>query len=146
MQQGRVVYVSEFKAGKFYAITDGKPTLFLDRLKTPNGLLAHGKVLYILDNGVLLVTGSGPSMTTTKIEEGLEGGTDGSEHIKGEEFVVSRRGGVVYQVNSATKQKQVLLDTRAAKVHSADIGYDAAKRIEYVPTFFTSTVVAYELK
>ena len=141
-----VVYVSEFKAGKVYAITDGKPALFLDGLKTPNGLLAHGKVLFVLDSGVLSVTGAGPSKTLTQIVDGLEGGTDGIEHIKGDEFIVSCWGGVVYHVNAATKQKQVLLDTRAAKVHSADIGYDAAKRIVYVPTFFTNTVVAYELK
>lgn len=141
-----VVYVSEFKAGKVYAITGGKPVLFLAGLKTPNGLLAHGKVLYVLDSGGLSVTGAGPSKALTKIVDGLEGGTDGIEHIKGDEFIVSCWGGVVYHVNVATKQQQVLLDTRAAKVHSADIGYDAAKRMVYVPTFFTNTVVAYEVK
>jgi len=43
------------------------------------------------------------------------------------------------QLNVATKQKQVSLDTRGAKVSSADIGCDAAKRIVYVPTYFTNT-------
>jgi hypothetical protein len=40
----------------------------------------------------------------------------------------------------------VLLDTRQEKVNSADIGFDAAKRIVYVPTFYKNTVAAYELK
>jgi hypothetical protein len=41
--------------------------------------------------------------------------------------------------------KEVLLDTRDRKINSADIGYDAQKRILYVPTFFKNSVVAYKL-
>jgi sugar lactone lactonase YvrE len=141
-----VVYVSDFKAGRIYAITEGKPALILDALKTPNGVLARGKVLYVLDSGMLSVTDDGPGKTLRKIVDGLEGGTDGIEHIRGDEFIVSCWRGVLYHVNVATKQKHILLDTRAANVHSADIGYDAAKRVIYVPTFYENTVVAYQMK
>ncbi len=39
----------------------------------------------------------------------------------------------------ATKQKQVVLDARRANVYAADTGHDEAKRIVYVPTYFTNT-------
>lgn len=39
-----------------------------------------------------------------------------------------------------------LLDTRDQKRNTADIGYDPAGRIVYVPTFFKKSVVACKLK
>lgn len=139
-----VVYVSEFKAGKVYAITKGQPSLYLENMKTPNGLLAHGEMLYVLEKGVLFKVGT--DRVPVKILEGMEGGTDGIEHVQGDEFIISCWGGVIYAVNVAKGEKEKLLDTREAKVSSADIGYDAKKRIVYVPTFFSNSVVAYELK
>jgi hypothetical protein len=41
---------------------------------------------------------------------------------------------------------ETLLDTRSHNKNAADIGYDAAKKIVYVPTFMGKTVVAYKLK
>lgn len=38
------------------------------------------------------------------------------------------------------------LDTRRAKVYAANTGHEAAKRIVYVPTYLTNTVVASEVK
>ena len=52
--------------------------------------------------------------------------------------------GAIYHVKGG--EKHLLLDTRPQKPNSADIGYDAKTRTVYVPTFFTNTVVAYELK
>jgi sugar lactone lactonase YvrE len=139
-----VVYVSDSKAKRVHAIVDGKATVFLDNLKGPNGLLAHGDNFYVLDSGGLYKVGKDKALT--KIVDGMEGGTDGIEHVTGDEFIVSCWGGVMYHVNAAKGEKQQLLDTRTAKVNSADIGYDAKTRTVYVPTFFVNTVVAYELK
>ena len=41
---------------------------------------------------------------------------------------------------------KILLDTREQKRNTADIGYDPAARIVYVPTFLKKSVVAYRLK
>lgn len=139
-----VVYVSDFKAGKVYAITQGKPALHLEGLQTPNGLLAVGDALYVLDKGVLFKVGA--DRKPVKIVDGLEGGTDGIEQIAGDEFLVSCWGGVLYAVDAAKGEKHLLLDTRAEKKNSADLGYDARRRIAYVPTFWGNSVVAYELK
>src|SRR5213078_3367918 len=105
-------------------------------------VLAHGDDFYVLDSGTLFKVGK--DKTLTKIVDGMEGNTDGIEHVQGDEFVVSCWQGVIYYVKGATKQQ--MLDTRPQTVHSADIGYDAKNRVVFVPTFFTNTVVAYELK
>jgi hypothetical protein len=82
--------------------------------------------------------------TMTKIADGMEGGTDGIEHVSGMDFIVSAWAGTVWYIDGKGN-KEVLLDTRDRKINSADIGYDAQKRILYVPTFFKNSVVAYKL-
>ncbi|MBK8086986.1 MAG: ATP/GTP-binding protein [Chitinophagaceae bacterium] len=140
-----VVYVSDSRGRKVYEIENNTPVVLLDsnKLKGPNGVLRHKGILYVLDAGTMYRMEKDKSLT--KIAEGMEGGTDGIENITANEFIVSTWGGVVYYV-SANGTKQVLLDGREQKINSADIGYDAAKRIVYVPTFWKNSVVAYELK
>ncbi len=137
------VYISDMQGLKIYALKGGKPEVaFEGGLKRPNGVLAHGDDLLILDSGALLRVGKDKKVTT--IVDGMDASTDGIEHVKGDEFIVSSWAGAVYHVKGG--QKQLLLDTREQKVNSADIGYDPATRTVYVPTFWVNTVVAYELK
>lgn len=137
------VYVSDMQGLKIYALKNGKPEVFFEGgLKRPNGVLAHGDDLMILDSGSLLKVGKDKKVT--KIVDGMDASTDGIEHIKGDEFIVSCWAGAVYHVKGG--EKQLLLDTREKKLNSADIGYDAKGRVVYVPTFFANTVAAYELK
>ncbi len=145
IDQNGVVYVSDSRGRKVYEIENNNQVVLLDsnKLKGPNGVLKHKGILYVLDAGAMYRMEKDKSLT--KIAEGMEGGTDGIENITANEFIVSTWGGVVYYV-SADGTKQVLLDGREQKINSADIGYDAAKRIVYVPTFWRNSVVAYELK
>ncbi len=137
------VYISDMQGLKIYALKGGKPEVaFEGGLKRPNGVLAHGDDLLILDSGALLRVGKDKKVTT--IVDGMDASTDGIEHVKGDEFIVSSWAGAVYHVKGG--RKQLLLDTREQKVNSADIGYDPATRTVYVPTFWVNTVVAYELK
>lgn len=137
-----VVYVSDMQGLKIYALKNGQPSVFLEGFKRPNGVLSHGDDFYVLDSGALLKFGKNKHRTT--VVEGMDASTDGVEHVQGDEFIVSCWAGAVYHVKGGEKTQ--LLDTRAQKVNSADIGYDAKNRIVYVPTFFVNTVVAYELK
>jgi hypothetical protein len=138
-----VVYVSDMKGLRIHSITKGKPAVFLEGgFKRPNGVLAHGDDFYVLDSGALIKFGKDKKRTT--IVEGMDASTDGIEHVRGDEFIVSCWAGAVYHVKGG-KLEQVL-DTRPQKLNSADIGYDAKTRMVYVPTFFANTVVAYELK
>jgi len=137
-----VVYVSDMQAGKIHALTNGKPSVFLEGFKRPNGVLASGDDFYVLDSGALIKIGKDKQRTT--VVEGLDASTDGIEHVQGDEFIVSCWAGAVYHVKG--KEAHLLLDTRTQKLNSADIGFDAKAKIVYVPTFFANTVVAYELK
>lgn len=138
-----VVYVSDSPGKKVYRIINGKPELFLENLERPNGLLAHKKQFFVLDNGILYKVGKDKSLT--KITDGMEGGTDGIEHVGGKNYIVSCWAGSIWVVNT-NGTKTNLLDTREQKINTADIGYDAKNRIVYVPTFWKNSVVAYELK
>ena len=137
------VYVSDSRTGKVHKVVNGKAETWLQGLKGPNGLLAHKKDFYVLDQGVMYKVEKDKSLK--KITEGMEGGTDGIENVKGDDFIVSCWSGVVYYVKG-DGSKEKLLDTRDAKINSADIGYDSKNRIVYVPTFWKNNVVAYTLK
>ncbi|MGC4038961.1 MAG: ATP/GTP-binding protein [Chitinophagaceae bacterium] len=138
-----VVYVSDSKTKKIFRIVEGKAELYLDNLKGPNGVLADGDKFLLLDNGGLYKAGADKSLT--KITDGMEGGTDGVENVTGNDYLVSCWAGVIWYVKGdGTKEK--LLDTRDQKINSADIGYDAKKRIVYVPTFWRNGIIAYELQ
>ena len=70
---------------------------------------------------------------------------DGIEPVGNGDYVVSCWVGLIYYLDKNGKM-ETLLDTRAQKKSTADIGYDPAQRIVYVPTFFKKSVVAYKLK
>jgi hypothetical protein len=136
------VYVSDMQGLKIYAIRRQKPAVYVEGFKRPNGVLAHGDDLYVLDGGTLLKFG--PDKARTMIVDGMDVSSDGIEHVQGDEFIVSCWAGLVYHVKG--REKHLLLDTRAKNINAADMGYDAKTRTVYLPTFFTNTVAAYELK
>lgn len=139
-----VIYVSDSKSKKVYRIKNGVADTYIENLKGPNGVLSHKNDLYVLDAGGLYKVNADKSLEM--IVNGMEGGTDGIENIAGDDFIVSTWSGVIYHVNITNRTKQMLLDGRAAKVNSADIGYNPATRTLYVPTFWKNTVAAYEVK
>lgn len=143
IDQNGIVYVSDTRTGKVHKIENGKPSLYLENLKSPNGLLSVGKMLYVLADGTLQRIDA--NKTSTQLAEGMEGGTDGIEMVKENEFIISCWQGVIYYVKS-DGTKQLLLDTRAQEINTADIGYDPKNQIVYVPTFRKNNVVAYKLK
>lgn len=138
------VYVSDSRTLKIHRIDKDKNVItLLENLKGPNGLLAVGDDLLVLDKGMLFkLTPNGQMLT---IAEGMDPSTDGVEMVKPNEYIVSCWAGIVYYI-PAKGDKQVLLDTREKKINSADIGYDAKNRILYVPTFYKNGVVAYEVR
>lgn len=145
VEENGTVYVSDSRGRKVYSIENKKATVLLDtmQLKSPNGVLRHKGSLYVLDAGSMYRMEKNGSLT--KLADGMEASTDGVENISGGDYIVSTWIGVVYYVN-ADGSKQVLLDGRKQKINSADIGYDAAKRIVYIPTFWRNTVAAYKLQ
>jgi DNA-binding beta-propeller fold protein YncE len=136
------VYVSDSQLGKVHEIKNGKATLYLSDLKGVNGLKAVGNDLYILTaKGVLK---SGPDRKPVLVAP-MEIGGDGIEPVGNGDYLVSCWVGLIYYLNKDGKMQQ-LLDTRDQKKNTADIGYNPAEHIVYVPTFFKKSVVAYKLK
>jgi hypothetical protein len=138
-----IVYVSDSKAKTVYKIENGVPSLFLKDLKGPNGLLYHNSTLFVLDGGGFYSLNA--DKTLKLISDGMDGGIDGIEHVKGNEYIISCWEGVIWYVNTDGK-KEKLLDSRAEKKNTADLGFNPKTGTVYVPTFWKNTIVAYEVK
>jgi hypothetical protein len=137
------IYVSDSRTGRVHLIENGKPSIFLTDQMGVNGLLSVGTDLYLAVKGTLLKADKNKNLT--KIAEGMDESTDGIEQTSNKNFIVSCWNGIIYHVK-ADGTKQELLDTRAQKLNTADIGFDAKNNIIYVPTFFGDKVVSYQLK
>jgi hypothetical protein len=137
-----IVYVSDSRTTKIWRIENDVPSLYLDSMTGVNGLKAIGEDLYIGSGKLFLKADSKKQIT--KIAEVTQG-IDGIEPVGNGDFILTAWGGYIWYV-SADGRVETLLETHQQKKNTADIGYDAQKRIVYVPTFFAKTVVAYSLK
>ena len=137
------VFVSDSRTGKVHRIENGIVSIEVENLQGPNGLLSIEDQLLILDRGSLLSVTPGGAIS--KIMDGMDPSTDGIERVATNQYIVSCWNGIVYYI-VAGAQKITLFDTRSEKINSADIGYDAKKKIIYVPTFMKNSVVAYQLQ
>lgn len=136
------VYVSDSRTARIWRITNDVPVLYLENISGANGLKAIGSDL-IFAQGKLLQKANAQKQIT-KIAE-LPNGIDGIEPVGNGDFIVTAWQGYVYYV-SENGTIETLLDTHEAKKNTADIGYDPAKKIVYVPSFNGKTVAAYSLK
>ena len=138
---GGDVYVSDSKTSKIWKLRDDKPTLYLDSVKGANGLKAVKDDLYYAQGSALMKVDSKKQIT--RIAD-VGQGIDGIEPIGNGDFLVTSWAGYIFYVY-ANGQTELLLDTHEQKKNTADIGYDPAKKIVYVPTFFDRRIVAYQL-
>jgi sugar lactone lactonase YvrE len=137
------IYVSDSKLKRVFMVKGNNATPHLESLKGPNGVKWFKDNLYLLDAGTLYRVEYDRKLT--KLAEGMEGGTDGVEPVNDKDFIVSCWAGAIYYVH-ADGTKELLLDTRNDKINSADLSYDPATKMVYVPTFWKNSVVAYSLK
>ncbi len=137
-----IVYVSDSDTKKVHRIENGQVSTYLDNLTRPNGLLALGNDLLVLDSGKLLKADAQKKLST--LAEGMHESTDGIEQISPGEYLVSTWNGNVYIVKGSTVEK--MLDLSGAKINTADIGYDARSQVVYVPTFYKNSVMAFKVQ
>jgi hypothetical protein len=139
------LYVSDSKGKKVYAVKNGKVSVHLDEtvLKGPNGLLVHEGTLYVLDNNSLNQVL--PDKSLKVLADGMAGGVDGLENVKGSDFLVSVWSGALWYVN-ADGSKELLFDGKAVQTSTADIGWDPATMTVYVPTFFKNSIIAFKVE
>lgn len=140
------VYVSDSSTGKVHKITNGKSEVFFENaeIKGTNGVLALKDGLYLVDFPTGAFYKVDWNKKLTKIGMTAVGG-DGIVSIGKNEFIISSWHGEINMIDANGKVTK-LLDTKDQKLSSADVDFDAKTRTLYVPTFFTNTVMAYELK
>lgn len=135
------VYVSDPKNARVFKFEGDKQDVYLTGLKGVNGVKSIGADLYVLTSDAAYKAGADKKLT--KVCD-LEHGGDGIEPVGNGDLLITAWVGYLYYVTPDGK-KQILLDTHEGKSKTADIGYDAKKRIIYVPTFFGNSVTAYKL-
>jgi sugar lactone lactonase YvrE len=139
------LYVSDSKGRKVYQVKNGKARVYLDNkvLKGPNGLFVHHGALYVLDHDSLSRVEQDKSLKL--IADGMPGGVDGLENVRGDDFLVSVWSGALWYV-AADGSKELLFDGKAEKTSTADTGWNPATNTVYVPTFFKNTVIAFKVE
>ena len=137
-----IIYVSDSRMAKIWRIENDRPSLYLDTIKGVNGLKAIGDDLMIGAGKNFMKAGKNKELTRMA---DLPQGIDGIEPAGNGDYILTSWSGYIFYLHADGKL-ETLLDTHLEKKNTADIGYDPAKKILYVPTFNAKTVVAYSLK
>lgn len=139
------VYFTDSGTNKIHSFKDGKVEVFKeDNLNGPNGLFVKDGKLYLSSMGsedfkVIDLATKKDSVIATGVGKG-----DGVEYTgKDDQFLVSNWEGQVFLVKKG--KAELLLDTKAKNLQSADIGFIPEQNIVLVPTFYGNRVDAYSL-
>lgn len=139
---GTITYFSDSRGGAIYSLDqEGTVEKIVDNANGINGLECHNGNLYTLDKEGLKVYD--PSdFTPTLIDSTVTGG-DGLVILGDSTFIASRWAGEIYLIDGG--ESTLLLDTKAEKSNTADIGYIPDEQLVIVPTFMKNEVAAYQL-
>jgi hypothetical protein len=137
-----IVFVSDSKTSRIWKLENEKPVLYLENITGANGLKAVNDDLYFA-KGPALMKADAQKKITQIANVGQD--IDGIEPVGNGDFLVSAWAGYIFYVYQ-DGHSELLLDTHEQKKNTADIGYDPANRIVYVPTFFDKRIVAYRLQ
>lgn len=135
------VYFTDMNTGKVHSFANGTISTISEGNKSINGIaVAADGTIYGLDaSGLKKWNADG---TTTVVNNQVSDG-DGLVILEDGNFVASRWVGEIWFANDSTQT--IMVDTKAAESNTADIGYNAAEKIVYVPTFYKNKVAAYKL-
>ena len=135
------VCVSDSKTAKIWRIKNDVPSLYLDSIKGANGLKAIGDDLIFAEGKFLKKINTQKHITQlAEVPQPI----DGIEPIGNGDFIVTAWSGFIFYV-TAGGNVETLLNAQPEKMNTADIGFDKAKKILYVPTFNAKKIVAYKL-
>ena len=136
-----IIYFSDMNTGKVHALENGSISTLYEGHPALNGLAVDTDgSLYGLDaSGLKKWNADG---TTTLINGNVPDG-DGLILLGDGFYLASRWIGEIWLASDSTQT--LLLDTKATQSNTADIGYNAAEKIVYVPTFYKNKVAAYKL-
>lgn len=136
------VFVSDTGVSRVYQLKGDKLEEYLKGMGGANGLA-------VIPAG--LIVGAGKEMKLvskdkkiSELADDFAEDIDGIEEVGPGEYVVSCWPGMVYFVDAKGKLTE-LIDSRADKINTADIGYVPGKKLVLVPNFFKNSVTAYQL-
>lgn len=135
-----VVYVSDTRTNKVHRLKNGVVDDYLTNVESANGLKAIGRSLIVGAGTHLYLYDD--KKNRLEIASGFAQGIDGVESVNRGDFLISCWPGLLYYVHTDGKV-ELLQDSQAAKINTADIGYDATTNSLYVPNFAKNTVTAY---
>ncbi|WP_111668920.1 SMP-30/gluconolactonase/LRE family protein [Algoriphagus litoralis] len=135
------VYFTDMNTGKVHSYADGAISTVSEGHASINGIAVAGDgTIYGLDgSGLKMWHSDGSSMV---VNSNVTGG-DGLVILGDGNFIASRWQGEIWFASA--DGQTMMLDTKTAESNTADIGYNAAEKIIYVPTFFKNKVAAYKL-
>jgi len=137
------LYVSDSETGLIHKISNGQATTIIEKRTRPNGVLWYMDQLYFVDAGAFYR--KNPDGSIQELANNMERSTDGIVALGNDNFLISSWIGAIYYVKNDGSVKE-LLNTKAQKLNSADIGYNPKEKMVYVPTFATNRVAAYRLQ
>lgn len=141
-----LVYISDTRKNRIYKLEQGQMFSWLDNVEAANGLkVVDGKLYIAAGDKLLSVDLADQNKTISQVASGFAERADGLEPIGNGDFLVSCWAGLLYKV-SAEGEIRLLLDTRDAKLNTADIGWNPSTQTLYVPTFLGNSVQAYRLR
>ncbi|TCK80606.1 YncE family protein [Albibacterium bauzanense] len=139
---GTTVYFSDSDAGTVYSLNQAGSTMaVINNADGINGLELYEGSLYTLDKQGLNkydTTEYKGSLLNSEVKGG-----DGLVILNDSTFVASRWAGEIYLIKG--DKATLLVDTKAEKSNTADIGFIADQNLVIVPTFMKNEVAAYKL-
>jgi sugar lactone lactonase YvrE len=145
-KKGRV-YLSDSRKGCIWQFVDGEFEVWLDDdVEDPNALLIDGERLLWGNNGDFRLKAADlKSKKVTTVAELGVGIIDGLKKDRDKNYLVSHWEGRIYRVTPKGEITK-LLDTSTPETKIADFEYLPKKRQVLIPTFYSNTVAAYEIK
>ena len=144
-EKTKTIYFTDMQRNRIWQLKDGKVSKIAEEspLKNPNGLyFEKGKLLVGNGDGKLLRYDLATKQFST-FAEGM-GGIDGLTPDGKNGYFASEWQGKIWHVSPDGKT-QLLHDSSAQKINTADFEYLPGKKMMYVPTFFHNKVMAFEV-
>lgn len=136
------LYVSDSKTGIIWKIDNNVAVAYLSDVQGANGLKVVDGKLYFAAGKSLKVADKNKRIDSIVT---LPSGIDGIAAVGNGDLLVSAWAGSLYYVYQ-DGHYECLLDTTEEGKNAADISFDRASRIIYIPTFNGKTVAAYLLQ
>lgn len=138
------LFISDMYDNSIYKLENDTVLLLTksDALQSVNGLYAGNNVLFAGTQGIVFKVDENSGDVEAYIKN--IGAVDGIEMTENQQFIISDWAGKV-QLISPINPPIVLLDNSKQKINAADLDYNKADHMLYVPTFYGNTVTAYKI-